>query len=160
MAYSKEVRYDEFFPIVEDNLRRSLPAGLNEFEWWQRPGKNFIRVRYRSFKMSYYELQFSDHSSHHSQYFGEGPHIILAFYYEASFEKRSAWFNAITPYVDHICEQLGKTVKSGHWGKKWACLITNLDDERLTPEHFTSLIASFIQATYLPITLAFKNMRQ
>ena len=159
MPYFTDIKYDEFFPVVEDTLRGRLPPGLEAFKW-RRPGNNYIRLRYLSLKNSYYELQFSDYSEHHPEYFEKGPHIILAFYYEASFDKRIVWLDALNPYVDYICEQLGTTVKSGQWGKNWACLITNLDNETRSTEHFSRLIAYFIQATYIPINLAFKAMGQ
>ena len=158
MAYYEDLQFNEFFSALEEELREHLPLGLAKFKW-QRPGNNYVRIKYSSKMGSYYELQFSDHSQYHREFFGEGPHIVLAFYIETSKEDRSTWLDVVTPYVEYICKLLGTCVKCGYWGTRWACLITNLDNLPIDAEHFSKFMAYFIQATFLPITLAFKGMR-
>jgi hypothetical protein len=81
---------------------------------------------------------------------------VLALYFEATLDKRNVWLKALDPYVNSIGKQTGMQAVSGIWGEKWAWLATNLDSEPITPEHFSNILAYFIQAAYIPNGIALK----
>jgi hypothetical protein len=109
--------HDEFFREVSHGLRSKLPYDLRTFKISPLSGHNWIRLRYPDFKPSYYELHFSSHSPNHAVYFGEGPHDVVAFYFQGTQRRRSTWLQALQSQIHQIEQVLGVPVVSGEWGK-------------------------------------------
>ena len=156
MSHYSDINYDEFFQATVRLLQQNLPAELRQFRPSRPSQKGWIVVKYPHLKCSQYELHLSSYSGHHANYFGPGPHVISAFYYKTDLGDSDAWLDALAPHVEQIGEQLGRLVVKGIWSKKWVWIAQCLDEETLNPENMSALFAQFIQATYRPITLAFK----
>ena len=156
MSYYSNIDYDDFFQTTATHLQRKLPAELRHFTTRRRSTDNWIVVEYPNIKYSQYELHLSHSSSKHAEYFGKGPHVVIAFYYQTVLGDSDAWLEALTPHVKIIEEQLYKRVVIGPWSENWVWIAESLDEEYLTPDDISCFFAQFIQATYRPITLAFQ----
>jgi len=156
MSHYSDINYDDFFQTTTKLLQKNLPAELRQFKTSRPSNTGWIVVKYRQFKYSQYELHLSSRSTHHSAYFGIGPHVTSAFYYKTEFSDSDAWLEALASSVEHIEEQLSKRVVIGPWGEKWVWIAESLDVESLTSENISFLFAQFIQATYKPISSAFE----
>lgn len=154
-AQMVHIDYDVFFETTEMLLRQNLPAGLTNFSANHPDKKGWLVVKFPRFKRSQYELHFSNHSGHHAEYFGKGPHITIAFYYE-KLGDHDIWLNALNPHLELVQEQLGRKVITGQWSDNWVWAAECLDGEAITPENLSALFGQFIQATYGPFALTFK----
>jgi hypothetical protein len=158
MSRYTQINYDEFFNMTVMLLHSNLHDEQRQFNWRHPSQKGWLVVTYPRFKYSQYELHLSTHSKHHAKYFGEGSHITSAFYYKTKLNDSDAWIETLLPHVLKIQEQLGKRVVIGPWSDNWVWIAENMDDETITPDKLTALFAQFIQATYLPIALAFNSI--
>lgn len=155
MSHYTDIDYDEFFRNTVKSLNMNLPAELMQFEPRRPSNSGWLVIKY-SFKYSHYELHLSSHSRNHAKYFGVGPHVTIAFYYATKFGDSEMWMDALAPHIEQIQKRLGKPVVIGPWSENWVWIAACLDDEPRTSDNLSNLFALFIQATYEPITLAFK----
>jgi len=156
MSYYSDINYDDFFQTTTKLLQENLPAELRKFKTRRHSNDCWIVLTYPDFKYAQYELHLSSSSPSHAKYFGLGPHIVSAFYYKTILGDSDSWLEALASSVEYIQKQLSKPMVIGPWSKKWVWIAECLDGEPLTPENLSLLFAQFIQATYKPITLAFK----
>lgn len=169
MNASSEIRgsanYDEVLQGVIDILQGRLPPGLHHIKPKLQSGRNFVVFRFPEFKYSQFELHFSKHSKNHARYFGEGPVDVAAFYYgnnAGGRDGRMAWLREIRRFLKVIEKQIGGHLVSGEWGEEWVWIATKIGDGEASQyglEKLSADVAYFIQATYIPVSIAFKMIK-
>lgn len=153
-------KYNEIFQEVEAHLRANLPANLKNFKLAGGYDFNWMRVRYKEFLNSMYELQFYERSKTHKEFFGTAHLDIMAFYFgkNVRIKYRYSWLDQIDLVRDTISERLGMPVVTGEWNENWVWIAVCLQKEPVDRDVllYAQNFTRFIEETYTPIKNTFK----
>ena len=155
--YSPE-EYALFFDKVETILRANLPPGLSRFDTSEKD-RNFIKITFPSLSNISFEIQVNIISKTHKTFYGSDCSEVFAFYDKSPF--RTNWIREVSLFKYVISSQLDRELEAGKWNENWTTLGFCLDINELdkNPEQYARLSGYFIQAAYVPISLAYQHSR-
>ncbi len=150
--------YALFFGKVETILRTNLPLGLSKFSTSEKE-RNFIRISWPTLSNIIFEIQVNITSKTHKDFYGSDCSEVFAFYDKSPF--RTNWIRQVSFFKDEISSQLDRELKADTWNDNWTTLGFCLDINELgeTPEQYARLAGHFIQAAYVPISIAYQKSR-
>ena len=150
--------YASFFGNVETILRANLPPGLSKFSTSEKE-RNFIRISWPTLSYIIFEFQVNIISDTQKDFYGSECREVFAFYDKSPF--RTNWIREVSIFKDVISSQLDRDLKADKWNENWTTLGFCLDINELdkNPEQYARLAGYFIQAAYVPISLAYQKSR-
>ena len=150
--------YASFFGDVETILQEILPPGLRQFHTSEKD-RNFIKITFPSLSSISFEIQVNIISKTHKDFYGSDCSEVFAFYDESPF--RTNWIREVSIFKDVISSQLDRELKADKWNGKWTTLGFCLDSNELdkNPDQYARLTGYFIQAAYVPVSIAYQYSR-
>jgi len=150
--------YALFFGDVETILQEILPPGLRQLHTSEKD-RNFIKITFPSLSNISFEIQINIKSIPHKNFYGKDCSEVFAFYDKSPF--RTNWIREVSLFKGVISSQLDRELKAGIWNEKWTTLGFCLDINELgkNPEQYARLAGYFIQAAYVPISIAYQKSR-
>ena len=150
--------YALFFGNVETILRANLPPGLRKFHTSEKK-RNFIKITFPKLIKITFEIQVNITSKTHKDFYESDCSEVFAFYDESPF--RTNWIREVSIFKDVISSQLDRELKAGIWNENWTTLGFCLDINELdkNPEQYARLAGYFIQAAYVPVSIAYQKSR-